>query len=61
MSPRIFDLMTERGAFSVIDAYVGLAAQGERIVGFRADEYYWQDAGTLESRAQAESDARLKP
>ena len=45
--------MTEDGAFSIIDAYLRLAARGEEIVAFRADESYWRDLGTVESLQQA--------
>jgi NDP-sugar pyrophosphorylase family protein len=56
LSPRIFANMAEKGAFSIIDAYLHLAAQGERIVAFRADEYYWRDLGRPESIVQATQD-----
>ena len=56
ISPRIFPLMVEEGIFSIVPAYLRLAAQGERIVGFRADEYYWRDLGTQESLRQAAQD-----
>ena len=49
ISPRIFPVMTEEGVFSIIDSYMRLAQQGEQIVGFRADEYYWRDVGTRAS------------
>jgi len=57
ISPRLLAKMTE-GAFSIIATYLQLASQGERIVGFRADEYYWRDLGRPESVAQAEADVR---
>jgi mannose-1-phosphate guanylyltransferase len=53
ISKRLFKLMTEAGVFSIVDAYLRLAAQGEKIIAFRADEYYWRDLGTPESVAQA--------
>lgn len=56
ISPRIFALLNETGAFSIIDAYLRLAAEGEEIVAFRADEYYWRDLGKPESIAAAERD-----
>jgi NDP-sugar pyrophosphorylase family protein len=56
LSPRIFSLLHESGAFSIIDAYLRLAAQGEKIAAFRADEYHWRDLGTPESIAAAERD-----
>jgi len=53
ISPRIFSLMSEEGAFSIIDTYLRLASRGERIFGFRADQYYWRDLGTAENVARA--------
>ncbi len=58
ISPRIFPAMTEDGAFSIIAAYLRSAAQGENIVAFNADKYYWRDMGRPESVAQAERDFR---
>lgn len=52
LSPAIFDLMHEAGAFSIIDTYLRLAAAGERILAFRTDEYYWRDVGKLEELEQ---------
>ncbi len=56
VSPRIFANLPEEGAFSIIPAYLRLAAQGEPILAFRADEFYWRDLGRPEDIAQAESD-----
>jgi len=56
ISPRLFALMTEEGAFSIIDCYLRLAAQGERILAFRDDEYYWRDLGRPEHVTQAAQD-----
>jgi NDP-sugar pyrophosphorylase family protein len=60
ISPRIFKMMAEEGAFSIITSYLRLAAQKESIVGFRADEYYWRDLGRAENVAQAERDFKNK-
>jgi NDP-sugar pyrophosphorylase family protein len=49
-------MLTEEGAFSIIDSYLRLAAQGEKILAFRADNYYWRDLGRPENVAQAEQD-----
>ena len=49
ISPRLLTMMTEEGAFSIITAYLRLAAQGEKILAFRADEYYWRDLGRPEA------------
>jgi mannose-1-phosphate guanylyltransferase len=58
ISPRIFPLLTEDGIFSIIPAYLRLAAQGEKIQAFRADEYYWRDLGKPENIQQAEQDLK---
>ena len=60
LSPRIFPLMKEEGVISIIDVYLRLAGDGERISGFRADQYYWRDLGKPQSIAQAEADIRSK-
>ena len=56
ISPVLFSLMKEEGAFSITDAYLELAARGADIVGFRADEYCWRDVGSLPSLRQANED-----
>jgi NDP-sugar pyrophosphorylase family protein len=56
ISPRFLSLLTEDGVFSIIDSYVRLAAQGETILGFRADEYDWRDVGRLEDLEECRSD-----
>ena len=58
ISPRLLPMMTEQGAFSIIETYVRLAAQRENILAFRADDYYWCDLGKLENVGQAEKDVR---
>jgi NDP-sugar pyrophosphorylase family protein len=49
-------MINEDGAFSIITSYLRLAAQGERISAFRADDYYWRDLGRPESVEQAAHD-----
>jgi NDP-sugar pyrophosphorylase family protein len=60
MSPRIFALMTEQGVFSIIDAYLRLAACGEKVLAFRADEHYWRDLGRPTDLLQAAEDLSLQ-
>jgi NDP-sugar pyrophosphorylase family protein len=48
LSPRIFSLIQEDGAFSVITMYLRLAAQNESLCAFPADQYYWRDLGRPE-------------
>lgn len=54
ISPRIFELITERGAFSILEPYLRLAAAGERIVPYRVDGSVWLDIGTPEQLDAAE-------
>ena len=56
ISPTIFAKLNEEGAFSIIDAYLRLAAQGEKIVAFRTDGSYWRDLGRPESVIEAARD-----
>ncbi len=58
ISPRLFALMSEEGAFSIITSYLRLAARGERILSFRTDEYYWRDLGKPENAVQAAEDLK---
>jgi mannose-1-phosphate guanylyltransferase len=56
ISPRMLPMLTEVGAFSIIDAYLRLTGAGEKIQAFGTDQYYWRDLGRLESVRQAEQD-----
>jgi NDP-sugar pyrophosphorylase family protein len=58
ISPRLFSLMTEEGVFSIIAPYLRLAAQGEKIIAFRSDEYQWRDLGRLDDVTQADQEAK---
>jgi len=58
ISPRLLTMMTEDGVFSIIKSYLQLAEQGEKIVGFRADEYSWRDLGRLEDLERAKEELR---
>jgi len=60
ISPRLLTMTTEEGVFSIITSYLRLAARGEKIVAFRADEYYWRDLGKPENVAQAARDLKRK-
>jgi NDP-sugar pyrophosphorylase family protein len=60
VSPRLLAMLSEEGAFSIINSYLRLAATGERILAFRADEYYWRDLGTPENVAEAAQDLKQK-
>jgi len=56
ISPGLLGMMKEQGVFSIIDSYLRLAGQGEKIVAFRADTYYWRDLGKRENVIQAAKD-----
>jgi mannose-1-phosphate guanylyltransferase len=60
ISPRLLPMLEERGAFSIIASYLRLAAQGEKILAFRSDKYYWRDLGKPENVAQATRDVEQK-
>jgi NDP-sugar pyrophosphorylase family protein len=56
ISPRLLSLLTEDGVFSIVNAYLRLARDGEKISAFRTDECYWRDLGKPENVAQAAKD-----
>jgi NDP-sugar pyrophosphorylase family protein len=58
ISPKLLRMLSEEGAFSIITSYLRLAAQGEMIEAFHADDYYWRDLGKPENIAQAEDDIK---
>lgn len=60
ISPRLFAMMMEEGAFSIINSYLQVASRGNKILAFRADEYYWRDVGRLDNLMQAEQDLKQK-
>src|ERR1700677_3711022 len=60
ISPHLLTMMIEDGAFSAIASYLRLAAQGEKILAFRADEYYWRDLGKPENIELAADDLNRK-
>jgi NDP-sugar pyrophosphorylase family protein len=56
ISPRLIPMLTEDGVFSIINSYLRLAGKGEKVLAFRADEYYWRDLGRLDDLKQAALD-----
>jgi NDP-sugar pyrophosphorylase family protein len=60
ISPRLLEMMTEEGVFSIITSYLRLAGQGKKVLAFRADENYWRDLGKPENVAQAANDIKQK-
>ncbi|HEV2991315.1 MAG TPA: nucleotidyltransferase family protein [Candidatus Angelobacter sp.] len=53
LSPRLLSMIAEEGVFSIITSYLRLAAAGEKILAFRADECYWRDMGKPDNIQQA--------
>lgn len=60
ISPRLLSMISEEGVFSIITSYLRLAGLGQKILGFRADEYYWRDLGTPENVARAAEDLQQR-
>ena len=60
ISPRLFAMMTEEGAFSIIASYLRLAACGEKIIAFRADDSYWRDLGRQDDLLKVAQDIEQK-
>ena len=60
ISPRLFAMMNEEAIFSIITTYLRLAALEEKILAFRADEYYWCDLGKPENVLRAAQDLKQK-
>jgi NDP-sugar pyrophosphorylase family protein len=58
ISPRLLSMIREQGAFSIITTYLDLAARGEDIAAFRADQYYWRDLGRPESITRVEQEMK---
>jgi mannose-1-phosphate guanylyltransferase len=56
ISPLLLPMLSEGGVFSIVPSYLRLAAVGEKILGFRADQFYWRDLGRIEDLQQAEQD-----
>ena len=56
ISPRLLAMIKEDGVFPIVPVYLRLAGQGEKILAFRADQYYWRDLGRVDSVKQAAQD-----
>lgn len=59
IDPRIFNLLTEEGSFSIIDSYLRLA-KDHTILGYVDDRSYWLDVGTPEKLLRGEKDIDLE-
>jgi mannose-1-phosphate guanylyltransferase len=58
ISTRLLGMMREEGAFSIVQPYLRLTGEGEKIVAYRADDDYWRDLGKPESVARATEDLK---
>lgn len=56
VSPDLLCRMTEAGAFPIVQPYLRLAGEGERIQAFRTDGRYWKDIGRLSSLEELRQD-----
>jgi NDP-sugar pyrophosphorylase family protein len=56
--PSLLRMMSEQGAFSIVQSYLRLASEGERIMAYRTDGDYWRDLGKPESVARAAEDLK---
>ena len=56
ISPRLLLKITEQGVFSIVESYLRLAGEGQRILAFGADEYRWRDLGRMEDLRAAEQE-----
>ena len=61
ISPRLLPMLTETGPFSIIDSYLRLSSQGQKILAFRHDNSYWRDLGKPADLAQAALDLQSFP
>lgn len=55
IAPRIFELITERGKFSIVDLYLRLAADGHRLLPYDSSGCLWIDIGKPEQLQRAEA------
>ncbi|MBI4544274.1 MAG: NTP transferase domain-containing protein [Gemmatimonadetes bacterium] len=55
VSPRLLDLITERGVFSIFEPYLRLAGERWQILPYRVDGAAWFDIGDAQRLAAAEA------
>ena len=58
VSPHLLEMMSEDGVFSIVESYLRLAGQGEKILGYRAEGAYWRDLGKPENIEAAAQDLK---
>ncbi len=57
VSPGIFPKIRETGKFSIIDLYLRLASEGEKIQALSSDLFSWRDIGSSEGLLKARAEA----
>jgi len=60
ISPRLLPMIQEEGVFSILDVYLRLAAQGEKIMAFSGDGSYWRDLGRPDDLKKAAEDLKQR-
>jgi NDP-sugar pyrophosphorylase family protein len=55
ISPALFERITERGAFSILDPYLRCVGEGATVLPFRIDGCHWTDIGKPEQLEEARS------
>jgi NDP-sugar pyrophosphorylase family protein len=58
ISPRLLPMIDEQGVFSIIETYLRLTGQGEKIIGSQVDSAYWRDMGKPENVIKSEEEMR---
>ncbi len=48
LSSDVFSKLKENGVFSIVEPYLRLAREGAEIRGFRMDDSFWRDMGSME-------------
>lgn len=61
ISPQIFSMIEESGEFSIIDLYLRLIQQGEKMISFDMQSAYWKDIGTPEKYEALQQDWHQNP
>lgn len=59
VSPKIFDIMTGEGKFSITDVYLNLS-RSQRILGYQCESSMWMDLGNSDNLAKAEEYFKIR-
>ena len=61
VSPKLLSMLGDKDAFSIIDTYIRVASEQQRIVGHREDAAYWCDLGKPANIVSAEVALKRHP